>query len=291
MERTIAELQETILETLCSLSSIESETLILHIIELALYFIMIPTSRHSLMSVQIFITIERKQKTKIKTFYGRFRKELCRTIAELCAINQALINRSLRASLQKIGVQLGFTSTKDFVAQECEYLLRILVPLIVEMPRVRILISEMANLIGIELPQFLASKYAGVFLHVYLNESEDVFKQAMTYLERETGMTGPVLRKTNLRVILNELLLNFHINHEKVLQLLKLLVEEDSQESKVFQEIQDYLQSLLLGVLLNFDRKLEKQCERKNGLLSLTQLFRLDLYYFQSNDYYYYYFC
>lgn len=75
-------------------------------------------------------------------------------------------------------------------------------------------------------------------------------------------------------MILNELLLNFHVNPDKVLQLLRLLVEEDNQECRSLQSIQDYLQPLLLGVLSYFDRKLEQQSEQKNALLSLAQLFK-----------------
>lgn len=78
-------------------------------------------------------------------------------------------------------------------------------------------------------------------------------------------------------MILNELLLNFHVNHQRGLQLLKLLVQEDSQEIQTSQTIQDYLQPLLLGVLLNFDRMLERQSEREDALRSLIELFRLVL--------------
>lgn len=78
-------------------------------------------------------------------------------------------------------------------------------------------------------------------------------------------------------MILNDLLLNFHVNRQRGLQLLQLLVQEESQEIGTIHTIQDYLQPLLLGVLLNFDRKLEKQSERESALRSLIELFRLFL--------------
>lgn len=95
---------------------------------------------------------------------------------------------------------LGFSSTKDFVAQECEYLLRSLVPLTVKMPRVKDLISEIADMLEMELSQLLVSKYKGIFLHIYLTVPENVREQAIAYLEKETRMSGPVLRKNNFRV-------------------------------------------------------------------------------------------
>lgn len=78
-------------------------------------------------------------------------------------------------------------------------------------------------------------------------------------------------------MILNDLLLNFHVNRQRGLQLLQLLIQEDSQEIGTIHTIQDYLQPLLLGVLLNFDRKLEKPSERESALRSLIELFRLCL--------------
>lgn len=195
-----AEVQETILETLTNLSSVKSEIVVLHVIDLLLYFIMCPTSKHSLMAVNTFLTIEKKHKTKINDLYVKFRKEICQRIVELCAINQALINRTLHASLRKVGVLLGFFSTKDFVTQECEYLLSFMVPLLAIMPKVSELICEMAEMIEIELPQLLATKYGGIFLNIYLREPEHVYLKAMEYLERETGMPGPTLRKNNFRV-------------------------------------------------------------------------------------------
>lgn len=195
-----SELQENILETLTKLSTIKSDIIILHTMDLLLYFIMIPSSKHSLMAVNTVLTIEKTHKTKIKTFYSKFRKELCKTIAELCAINQALVNSTLHASLQKLGMLLGFFNTKDFVAQECEHLLRFLVPLLSTMPKVKELISEMADMVEVELPQLLAAKYGGIFLHTYLKEPEHVYNKTMEYLERETGMTGQMLRKNNFRV-------------------------------------------------------------------------------------------
>lgn len=194
------DLQETILQTLSNLTAIKSEMLLPHILDLLLYFVMIPTSKHALMAVNTCLTIEKKHKTKIKVLYTKFRKDLCKTIVELCAVNQALIGSSLQASLQKVGMMLGFFSTKDFVSQECEYMLPILVALSVTMPRVKELIREMADLVGLDVPQLLASKYGSVLLHIYLKEAEDVCKKAMLFLERETGMSGPVLRKNNFRV-------------------------------------------------------------------------------------------
>lgn len=193
-------IQESILQTLSNLSHIRNETLILHIMDLALYFIMIPTSKHSLTAINIFVTIEIEHKTKLKILFAQFRKELCKTIVEMAALNQTLNNSTLYASLQKIATQFGYTSTKDFVVQECDYLLRFLVPLIATLPRIRELINELADMVGMEVAQMLLAKFKGIFLHLYLSETEQVCQQAMVYLEKETGSSGSTLRKNNFKV-------------------------------------------------------------------------------------------
>lgn len=73
-------------------------------------------------------------------------------------------------------------------------------PLTVKLPRVRELVNEMADMMEMDLAQLLVSKYKGVFLYVYLNVPDSVREEALAYLERETGMSGPVLRKNNFRV-------------------------------------------------------------------------------------------
>lgn len=273
MQHSHKELQEAILNALTNLSYIKFDTLILHIIDLLLFFLMIPTSKHCVKAAAIFARLEKTYKTKIRLVYLQFRKEFCKSIVQLAIINQTLTNGTFYESLRKVRGCLGFSSTKEFITQESEYLLRYLIPLLTTTPKVSVLINEIAGAAGMELPAYLSSVYSQVYMHIFLNEPEDVCKQAMAYLERETGITGgPTLQTNNFRVILNEILLNFHVNQERIVKLIQLLLERTDRRPP--QTVQDYLESLLLGVLLNFDRKLDKQLERKNALLSLAQLFR-----------------
>lgn len=73
-------------------------------------------------------------------------------------------------------------------------------PLTVKLPNVKVLVNEMADMVEMDFAQLLVSKYKGVFLYVYLNAPESVREKALAFLERETGMSGPVLRKNNFRV-------------------------------------------------------------------------------------------
>lgn len=78
------------------------------------------------------------------------------------------------------------------------------------------------------------------------------------------------------QTILNELMLNFNENHDRVMLALKLLAQEES-ESQItnVQHIADYLQPKFLGVLLYFDLKLISQNSNKVQVLrSLSKIFR-----------------
>lgn len=70
--------------------------------------------------------------------------------------------------------------------------------------------------------------------------------------------------------------MNFHENNDKVIQLLKLLIQEEKNKRSITEtEIQDYLQPKFLGVLQYFDSKLiTKHSDQKKVLLSLRKLFK-----------------
>lgn len=168
--------------------------------ELLLYFIMIPTSKYSLIAVNIITEMENKQQMKVKHLYLKFRRELCKSIVELCAINQGLMDSNLESSLEKVALVLGFSSPKDFVSRECHYLLPFLVPLVIKIPRVEVLIQEVASLVQLRESELLASKYGNIFLRIFLNEPDDVKKKSMNFLESVTGMSGAALRKRSFKV-------------------------------------------------------------------------------------------
>lgn len=69
------------------------------------------------------------------------------------------------------------------------------------MPAVAKLVEEMATLTEMDISELLACKYGYIFIHLFLEMSQEDFKRGMVYLEKITGVTGPSLRKRNFRVI------------------------------------------------------------------------------------------
>ncbi|CAH0564186.1 unnamed protein product [Brassicogethes aeneus] len=263
------DLQETLLDTIDEISNIKTHYVQIESLKILLYFIIVPTSRLSLIAINKCFKIAEKRGETTKTIFSQNKREFCEVVAHLCCVNQALINSSLSSSLGKCSVMFGFCGPKDFVSQSLGYMLPFVVAKVVEFPKVARLIEEYAEMVDMDVAELLASKYGNIFLHVFLND-RDHFEEISSYLERTTGSTGPALRKRNFRVILNELLMNFHEKRERVLLALRLLSMEDNENTS--KNIPDYLQSLFLGVLQYFDVKLLSK--KDNVLLSLAELFK-----------------
>ncbi|KAK5640945.1 hypothetical protein RI129_009492 [Pyrocoelia pectoralis] len=251
------DLQETLLNTIRQLSKLSLPITTRYVSQILLYFIMYPTSKHYLIASNIWIEMAHQQNTTTKIIYLQYRKQLCGNIVKICAINLAAVDYSLSMSLEKISTVLGFYGAKDFVAKESQSLLPALTSLIVGMPKVERLVEEFASLVEMNVKDLLISKYGNIFLHVFLNETEAMFKNLMKYIETKTGCSGRTLRKRDLLVILNDLLLNFHEYRDRVLVGLRILATDDCDGPTIsIEQIPEYLQPKLLGVLAHFDMKL-----------------------------------
>ncbi|XP_063916724.1 serine/threonine-protein kinase ATR-like isoform X2 [Zophobas morio] len=265
-------LQETILDTILQLSGVKCDNTVLPIIKILIYLIMVPTSKHSLVAVNRFLNFAKSRDYTANQLYKLYKREICEVVAHLCVVNQTLINYSLATSLCKISATFEFYNVKDFVSRECHQLLPFFVSKVIKSPVVGKLMDEMALMVSMGLPELLTNIYGNIFLHVFLNEPKDEFKQCSKYLETTTGLSSTQLRKRNLWVILNELLLNFHEKRDKVLMALQYLAKEDTNTENV----QEYLQSRLLGLLQHFDFKLMGKNTNRKGpiLLSLADFFK-----------------
>ncbi|KAK4874516.1 hypothetical protein RN001_013876 [Aquatica leii] len=268
------ELQETVLETINQLSKVSFNVITRYVTQVLLYFIMIPTSKYLLIATDIFMEMANVQGINTNVIYLQYKKQLCQNIMKMCAINHALIDYNLLTSLENISLVLGFYGSKDFLMKETRNLLPTLISLIVTMPKIEKLVEEYASLLEISLSELVTTRYGYIFLHLFLNESEDTFKKLMNYIEKCTGCSGKSLRKKDFLVILNELLLNFHEKRDRVLLGLRILARDDLEgQTLSVNQIPEYLNPKLLGVLAYFDMKLTaRHLDKTKVLLSLAEL-------------------
>lgn len=90
---------------------------------------------------------------------------------------------------------------KDFVGKEAKKLLPFLVAKTVKNNNVRMLIEEMASIIGVEVSELLITNYGHIFLYLFLGEIDrGDSKKCLSYLEATTKLSGPKLRKLNFKV-------------------------------------------------------------------------------------------
>lgn len=177
---------------------VKSDQITAELMKILFYLIMVPTSKHYLIAINKCFSLAKVNDTSTMTIYGQNKKEFCDVIVHLCCVNQALIDYSLSVSLEKVSLMLGFYGSKDFVAQECNYLLPFFVSKIFGMPSVATLIQEVGGMMDMQISELLSCKYGYVFVHVFL-EMKDM-KPCLRYLESTSGLTGPTLRKRNFRV-------------------------------------------------------------------------------------------
>ncbi|XP_018574027.1 serine/threonine-protein kinase ATR-like, partial [Anoplophora glabripennis] len=267
-------LQDTLLRTMEEISMMKHETIMVESMTILIYFIMIPTSKYSLLAVNKCFKLAKANEMTTTSIYSQNKKELCKVIVHLSSVNQVLINYTLVNSLEKVSLMLGFYSPKDFLNQESNYLLPFFIAKTIKMPAVTKLIQEMALLMELDVSEMLSCKYGYIFIYIFLEElPKDDFKQCMLFLEKTTGMSGSALRKRNFRIILNELLLNFHEKRDRVILALTILTDEDKENKS--NSIPDYLQPHFLGILLYFDVRLISRNSKKEGFLqSLADLFK-----------------
>lgn len=193
------DLQQSVIEILRSVSRIKHKTLTKYVLELLIYFVMVPNTGYCYIAASIFTEISDVYETKPLQIYYQFQRDLCKTVAELSVINHHATGSDLTTSLERVSHVLGFGGPKEFVWKECKTLLPFFVALVGKIPKVKKLIWEMAQIIGISVQDLVANHYGYACLHVFLSEG-DGGKEAMRYMEEVSGNSGAELRKMNLRV-------------------------------------------------------------------------------------------
>lgn len=188
------DLQQSILEILRNVSKIKHKTLTKYVLQLLLYFMILPNTGQCYIAVSIFSKISEIHEATPSQIYSKFQHDLGKTVAELCVISHYVIGCDLTSSLEKVFQSFGYFSSRDFVCQECPNLLPYFVSLVVKMPKVDRLIREMAQIMEISVQDLVANHYGYVFLHVFFSEN-DGGKKAMQYMEMITGNSGSELRK------------------------------------------------------------------------------------------------
>ena len=121
-----------------------------------------------------------------------------------------------------------------------------------------------------------------IFVYLVLYKKEGEIQRVSDYLERETTIPFGSLLKVHYQRVHNELLLHLSTHRGQVFRGLKTLAQHDNQQKgqiKTNEEMANYLQPRILGVLAFFDSQLMNASvpmeEKKLALQSLVSIIDL----------------
>lgn len=162
----------------------------------------------------------------------------------------------------QVVIAFEFVNYRDYISKEIHHVLPYLVPKAVQIEKLQNIILEISYLIPCTPAELLTDRFAHIYTHIYINESEPIAKKCYKYIEDMTGILLSKLIKKHARLILTELLIQYCCSPERVIQACKQLknIDTDTKVSQVsaipLTQVADYIQPKMLGVLANIDNKL-----------------------------------
>lgn len=255
--------QSQILNVIKELGLCQNEKVILPVTKLLVYFIMHPQCSLSPKAVLYLRDVCEAQGYTPNQVYHRYKKDYCKLFVECSLYN----GKEFAIALLKVVRAFGFVGYRDFISKDIHHYLPYLIPYSVTIREVPSMIEEIASLVQCSTSDFLTERFPHIYVHIYLNETNDVAKKCYDILERLTKTSILNLIKKHYRVILTEFLLQYCCNPEKVLQACRYLACHDPDLSvssgsssasmnMSTSQIADFLNPKFLGVLAYFDHKL-----------------------------------
>lgn len=235
------------------------ENVILPATKLLVYFIMHPQCYLGPKAVIYLRDISEHHRYTPNQVYHRYKKDFCKLFVQCCLHN----GKEFAISLLKVVRAFGFVGYRDFISKDVHHFLPFLIPYSVIIKEVPSMIEEIASLVQCSVSEFLIERFPHIYVHVYLNENNDVSKKCFNIIENLTKMSILSLIKRHFRIILTEFLLQYCCNPEKVLTACRYLACHDPDSSSPSAsmsmstaQIADFLNPKFLGVLAYFDHKL-----------------------------------
>lgn len=260
LEQNNHSLQTTTLNLIKEFGLCTNEKVILPATKLLIYYIMHPHPCSLGPKAVVFLRdICEAHGYTPNQVYHRYKKDYCKLFVECSLFN----GKEFAIALLKVVRAFGFVGYRDFISKDVHHFLPYLMPYSVTIKEVPSMVEEIASLVQCSVSDFLVERFPHIYVHVYLNESNDVSKKCYDIIEKLTKMPILNLIKRHFRVILTEFLLQYCCNPEKVMNACRYLACHDPDVSTpvgsmnmTTTQIADFLNPKFLGVLAYFDHKL-----------------------------------
>ncbi|XP_011503709.1 PREDICTED: serine/threonine-protein kinase atr-like [Ceratosolen solmsi marchali] len=217
-------------------------------------------------------------KVSLKTMYIRYKKDFLKLMMALAVYNRIKYDYNMSTSVHRVAKCMGFQGSRQLLRKDGHYAVCFLLSEVVKNRNTVTLFHDIAELINIDEKQMFKTYFQHICCHVFLFENIENGIQIFRLVSNITKISIPILTADSFTLIISELMLHFHSQQEKVLNHLQFLSKFDDQQNinfKTKNEIAEYLNSMLHGVLVTFDANLGLNTEeltQKFALASLTQV-------------------
>ncbi|XP_060578307.1 serine/threonine-protein kinase ATR-like [Ruditapes philippinarum] len=277
-------LQETVLLTIAQLGRVSEGEMLMVVIIVLLESMLSITPLVAAVAHEELKDIADHKNTTTQNLFMRCRHDVCKFLVE--AMHNAQIGKLSKSAediLIEVSQVLGFPDVKTFLSGTEKYI----VPYLVSKGTTAA--SNLIKLIATKLSVVSRSKllinntkYVFSYL-VRFKQKEADLQAAIQYLQKETKFELADLLRIDFQRVHNELLLHLGTNYSQVFHGLKILSSYDIQYKDgpitTSEEMANYLQPRLLGVLAQFDSQLLQSSipmeEKRPALDSLISIIRL----------------
>lgn len=278
-----ARMQETVLLTIAQLGRISEGEMLVVVIIVLLESMLSSTPLVAATAHEQLKDIATHKETKTQNLFMRCRHDVCKFLVEAMHDAQSgKIGKSADDILVEVSQVLGFSDVKTFLTGTEKYI----VPYLVSKGTAAA--SNLIKLIATQLSvasrsRLLINNTKYVFSYLVRHKQKESLQTAIHYLQKETKFELRDLLRLDFQRVHNELLLHLSTNYSEVFHGLKILSTYDASykggEITTPEEMADYLQPRLLGVLAHFDSQLMNASlpmeEKRPALESLISIIRL----------------
>ncbi|KAG6794440.1 serine/threonine-protein kinase atr-like [Apis mellifera caucasica] len=213
-----------------------------------------------------------------KVLYMRYKKNFLKLIMQCAVYNFIHYSYNIATSIHRVAKCIGYEGSRQLLRKDGHYAVCYLLSFIIDVPNAKTLLHDIAELISMDEKQMLKEYFSHICSYAFLNMSLTTAMECLRLVSKITQTNLSLLIKQSFMGIFEKLMLNFHESPEKIIGLLKIISDYDSNLEKnyiIHKGIESYLNLRLHGILVNFDIKLGSKSDehtQQSALASLAAL-------------------
>ncbi|KAL7294393.1 hypothetical protein TKK_0012398 [Trichogramma kaykai] len=219
-------------------------------------------------------------KTSLKTLYIRYKKDFLKIMVTLAVHNRINYDYNMATSIHRMAKCLGYQGSRQLLRKDGHHAICLLLPQMVKYEKAKFLLQDIAELVNIKEKDMCRMYFQHICCQVFLFEDQDTGMEIFKFVSQITDTKVSILTGECITLIINELMLHFHAQKDKILQQLQFMAKFDSQNlinMDSVKGIAKYLNPMLHGILVTFDANLNINSEefmQKCALASLAELIK-----------------